>query len=256
MGHAIVRQVTATAFLGTGEEPTGPRTSTYGVGRTPEEVREAVRRSHDLTRRAWEVRTVVQAQAVAALRAQGMSTRQIAAFLADVADVGLSKSAVARHAKFGPCTYDVADDVAADIEDVWATEKSMCRIDAAGLALVARVGQAIASKGNLDPRRVIPAQDDPNPRTADLSVYDLARLLSYVGGPNPDRARAVGGEQIIWSMVETVYRTVPDRGTGGQGFTLRATRAAWVRFELDQLGINVPAEVTDRLEQAAGRMDP
>lgn len=127
-------------------------------------------------------------------------------------------------------------------------KKKMSEIDAAALALVARVGHAIASKGNPDDVRMpIDARADSNPYTAELSAYDLARLISYVGGGNADWPRDRTGEQIIWSMVETVHKTVDSKRVDGPGNSVRAARAAWLRYEMDALGIDRPGELIDRL---------
>lgn len=120
----------------------------------------------------------------------------------------------------------------------------------AGLDLVARVARALESKRDpQDPRLSddVEVRDDINPHTADVDMYDLARLLAFVGSGG-DHPRSHPGEQIIYSMVTTVSRTRDDLRVEGIGNRVRARRAAWLRWELDQLGVELPSELAEKLQ--------
>lgn len=103
------------------------------------------------------------------------------------------------------------------------------------LTLVERVGMSITSKGN--DRDDFEPRPDVNPHTQSLTAYDLARMVSFVGGTVPEAKTGPDATayRILAGMCNTVNGTA-GRKQGREG-TWKARRG-WLIWELESLGIN------------------
>jgi DNA-directed RNA polymerase specialized sigma24 family protein len=99
-----------------------PQGTSFALGCTPDEAREAIQRADELVRQAEVARIIVRAQAAFALKDSGMSVREIAGA------INVSKSTVGRELRNGHFAYALApgdsETVIAAARSAWGREGS------------------------------------------------------------------------------------------------------------------------------------
>lgn len=122
------------------------------------------------------------------------------------------------------------------------------------IALISRVGEAIASKGNkgeLGGTRE--ARQDSNPYTEQMTTYDLGRLISYLGYPRPEEKRSLN-ERVVADLIHVVVRTNNSSRGEDPSVELAQVRARWLKHELDALNAVVDSHEATALDSALTRV--
>lgn len=124
----------------------------------------------------------------------------------------------------------------------------------AGLRLISRVGQAIASKGNVgEPGGTAQPRPDRNPYTAELSAYDLARLISFLEVYYLPKHFCLS-EHVVACMLSTITRTNNSSRADDPTIEVARLRALWLQHEFQENGIVLQGNDARVLDDALHRV--